>query len=385
MTSTTIQSSDGLFVLGAVGAPIFHKNQQILRAFVESAPGDADWHPGDEVALRAPVLLDDWGDRQREERRDLQANEVEAIRVLHAELAPRTITIAIDGVGEEQIVAHRWLKGDTLERYIQAHHPQGAPLALGLKWANEIAADLARLHEARLIHRNANPSHILIDENNRARVIGFSAITARQARPTTLFPGVDDRWSAPEIQRELSGTFLTPKADVYTFGGLLAFIFSGMPLTDSPEAPVSFDAWGRLNALPEGIRLLVGHCMQPFHKNRLVNAAALLPYLTEATLPTRASKDFGAISLLAPWTQAEGERPVSSLSPGPLVSRGFDPSALVASIEARKAEADRANDAPNDSDSLAQEDATSAARPSTDVDAHVPLVEENTPDDKDTP
>lgn len=339
MTSTTINASNGSLIIGPVGTPIFHKNQQILRGFVESASSETAWKPGDEVALRAPVLKDGWSDTQREERRALQAKEIAAIQLLHPELNAQLVTIEIEGVGEEQVIVHRWIKGDTLERTIQGKYPKGAPLDLGLKWARQIASDLAKLHEARLVHRNANPSHILIDDQQNARVIGFAAIADRQARPTQLFLSVDDRWSAPEIQRELSGTFITPKADIYTFGGVLAFIFSGEPLTDSVEAPVSFDAWGKLGELPEGIRLLVGHCMQPFHKNRLVNAGTLLEYLEEDSLPTKYSKNFGAISLLAPWTQTEGEKPTSSLTPGPLVSRSFDPSALVQSVEAAKAAA----------------------------------------------
>lgn len=346
MTTTTIHSTDGSLTIGPVGAPIFFKNQQILRGFVEQAPPASSWKPGDEVALRAPVIADHWSEAQRQERRSLQEKELAAIQLLHPDVQATLLSIRVEGAGEEQVIVHRWIQGETLERFVQGKYPKGLPLALGLKFARQIAQDLSKLHEARLVHRNANPTHVLIDAQQNARLIGFAAITERQARPSQLFISVDDRWSAPEIQRELSGTFLTPKADLYSFGGLLAFMFSGEPLGDSVEAPVTFDAWGRLMELPEGIRLLVGHCMQPFHKNRLVNAAALLEYLSEDTLPTRYSKNFGAISLLAPWTQTEGERPTSSLSPGPLVSRSFDPSALVESVEAAKAQAREAEESP---------------------------------------
>lgn len=325
MTTPTFSTPDGSYRFAPVGQPIQNDGQQILRAFVEHAPSTGAFKLGDEVALRAPVYQDRWAPAQRQERRDLQHAELDAIRLLHPQLHAELLTIEIEGTPEarEQVVAHLWIKGDTLERTIQAHFPQGAPLDIGLLWARDIAQGLATLHEHRLIHRHLSPKHILIDDQQRARVIGFASIQGRQARPSTLIRGVDERYSAPEIIRELSGTFVTPKADIYSFGGVLAFLFSGQPLTDSVEAPVSFDAWSTLGQHPDGIRLLVAHCMQPFHKNRLVNGEALLPLLANAdALPTKYTKNFGAIFLAAPWTGSGEESRVGDLSPGPLVSRG---------------------------------------------------------------
>lgn len=324
MSTSIFRTRDHTLQVAPVGAPIEGQNHQVLRAFVEEATASAPFAIGQELALRAVIDREGWGDAEREERRDLLHKEATYVAKLYPELSPIVLDVTTESGEGDLLLATQWLKGQTLERHIQAHHPQGAPLELGLKWSRQIAEALQSLHEDRLVHRNVQPQNILISDDNNAYLIGFSSIQPRQSRPSATVIGVHELYSAPEIIRELSGTFVTPKVDVFSLGATMSFIFSGLPLTEMVEAPITVEAWSRLSRLPDGIRLLIAHCMQPFHKNRMVNAGAVLPLLTEETLPTKFTKNFGAIYLAAPWTGSGDESRIGHLSPGPLVSR-IDP------------------------------------------------------------
>lgn len=321
MTTPTFRTHDDALRVAPVGSPLQSEGHQVLRAFVEYATPSAPFRIGQELALRAPVYQDRWSSAQHQERRDLLRKEAEYAALLYPELEAHILDIVTESGDADALLATRWLNGQSLERHIQAIHPNGAPLPLGLKWMRQIATSLNILHEQRLVHRNVNPQNIFISESGDAYLLGFASIQPRQTRPTSTVVGVHESYSAPEIIRELSGTFVTPKVDVFSMGAVMSFTFSGLALTDMVEAPVTVDAWSRLSRYPDGVRLLIAHCMQPFHKNRLVNAGALLPLLEEEGLPTKFTKNFGAIYLAAPWTGSSDESRIGDLSPGPLVSR----------------------------------------------------------------
>ena len=260
--------------------------------------------------------------------------ELHAAQLLYGDATAEPLEL-VDDAGQRTPAARLpWFDGTTLERHVQAEHPTGMPLDEGLTVLRAVAEQLATLHEHRLVHRCPSPDHVIIPPEgpSTATLIGLGNVAERQQRPLPGRALVDSRYAAPELARELSGAFIHPRGDVYAFGALMAFVFSGMPPTETPEAPVSVSAWQRMSRLPDGVRILIAHCMQPFHKSRLIDARALLPLLTAESLPTRETPGFGAIYLLAPWTGAEDGARVGDLSPGPLVSR---PSEDAATREAR--------------------------------------------------
>lgn len=331
----TITTRDRSLSIALMDPPRRTNNHEILRGFVEHTSDASAFEKGSTLVLRAPIDHDDWTDDQRAKRREILQRSAKYANLLHPQFDAHVLDIEV-GMGQGDIIlATRWLSGTTLMRYIRAKYPSGAPLDLGLKWARQITEDLAKLHEHGLVHRNLTPSNILMTDAGDALVIGFGSIQPRETRPSQLFEGVHEKFSAPEIIRELGGSFITPKADIYSMGGILAFIFSGKDLTTSPEAPVSVDAWTQLGEFPDGIRLLVAHCMQPMHKHRLTDASELLPFLTEDALPTKFTHPFGGVYLAAPWLGSGDESRIGNLSPGPLVSRS--PHDVLAALEAQHA------------------------------------------------
>lgn len=320
--------------LAPIGEAYRTTNHEILRAFVENADPSASFEIGSTVVLRAPVDEDEWTAVQRHTRRELLKRSVEYAALLHPSIAPQILDIEV-GMGRgDVIMASRWVGGTTLTRHIRAKYPTGAPLEIGLQWTREIVQSLKTLHDNGLVHRHLTPDNVLISDDGTAYLIGFSSIIPRESRPSQLIEGVSQRYSAPEIIRELSGSFITPKADVFSVGGVMAYIFSGKELTDTPEAPVPVEGWTRLGEFPDGIRLLVAHCMQPMHKNRLDDAGELLAFLTVEDLPTKFTKPFGGVYITAPWLGSGDESRIGHLSPGPLVSRS--PADVIQELKAQK-------------------------------------------------
>lgn len=309
---------------------------EIALAVRAGHDGTADGGSASRVALRSIRIDDAWPPEVRNNLDTRRQTECRAASLLLGDspLAPSLVAVdgSIDFGDSASLVVHRYVDGTTLERYVHAHHPEGMPLDEGLAIARSLAEQLVLLHEERLVHRSPSPAHVIVDEAGNTQLIGFGNVCERQTRPNPWQLRGDGRYVAPEILRERSGTFIHPRADIYTFGATLSYLFSGVHPTETPEAPIANDSWRRLMEQPEGLRLLIAHCMQPMHKNRLINASKLLPLLSADTLPTRRTEGFGAIALLAPWTGAlEGKS--SGLSPGPLTTRQTQQAAAQASSE----------------------------------------------------
>lgn len=273
------------------------------------------------LAVRSLRVDPAWSPTVRNTIAELRESEAEAASLLFdADAGIQSVASSDDNTTlDDVLVTHPFVEGTTLQRYVHAEHTDGMPLDLALDFAAQIARQLATLHEARLVHRSPSPEHVIIHDG-KATLIGFGNVCKRQQRPAPWQLGGDERYVAPEVLRERSGNFIHPRADVYTFGATLSYMLTGIHPTTAPEAPIDNEAWRRLMTTPEGARLLIAHCMQPLHKNRMVNASKLLPLLSEDSLPDRRTTGFGAIALLAPWTGAlEGKS--SGLSAGPLTTR----------------------------------------------------------------
>ena len=222
--------------------------------------------------------------------------------------------------GEEPVVAYAFLEGETLSRSIAR---QGTPeLATWLPAARSLIERIGQAHERRYVLRALQPDHVILAAGG-ARLVGAGVLTLRQTRPVLSRLGTDPLWSAPEIESETSGAFLTPRADVYSIGLLLAYWATGERPTGDANAPLRASTWEALGAAHEGLRLLVAHCLQPFHKNRLANAGRVATFLDMESLPSARTPGFAEVALAAPWLDPSrhlSDR-VGNLSPGPLVSR----------------------------------------------------------------
>lgn len=316
------------------------------------------------VALKGIRWPDDADDTVRRGRREASALEADVLRRGLPGLPGAGDLLMVqrdDGETAEPVVVHRWVEGETLGMVVARKHPDGMPLDEGLRVARKVADILDGLHEAGFVFRGLHPDHILITPDEDVVLVGTGNIGQRENRIEPAKAWGVPRWIAPETERELSGQFQTPRADVYSFGLLLAWMFSNRRPTGLPDAPITPEAWERVRQHPEGLALLIAHCTQPFHKKRFARMSRLLPLLHPDGLPTHQSDRFGEVWLLAPWKEgaAAGPGPIGSLSPGPLVSR--PPSA---------GESQDASDARNDADDRDNAGMRTAPETRDDADTH---------------
>lgn len=222
----------------------------------------------------------------------------------------------------EPLLIFPYVEAVPLPAWMVRHAPEGLPTARGLGIAMQVARTLDSLHEAGWVLQGLAPEHVLVGENDRVWLVGLGNALKKQGRPTPTKPDGVDPFVAPELERERSGRFIDPRADVYSFGALLAFLFSNEIPTGRPDAPWTRAAIERIGARPEGIGLIVAHCMQPLHKKRMAHMGRLLPWLREDTLPAPTDQGFGEVSLLGLWRPERlADARVGHLSPGPLVDR----------------------------------------------------------------
>ncbi len=304
---STVSNPSDTQTLYSQGRPAFTEVELVARGATFDIVRARDIASDRYVALRAL--------RGKDDPTTLLQRVVEAGGALSPDAPPRIEAVSSTPGGPAgEVVLTPWIDGRSLREVART---DSISIEHGLAIARDIAEAIARLNDNNYVLRALRPDRILVDEEGRAHVIELAAALPKNARPDDPAE-VEQVWAAPEIAREASGMFITPRADVYSFGCTLAFIFSGEAPCESPESPITAEAWRSLAGVDEGVARLVAHMTQPMHKNRLASVGKYIAFLTPATLPQRESKGFGAISLAAPWTVIN---PRSSLSAGPLVTR----------------------------------------------------------------
>lgn len=258
-------------------------------------------------------------DVERKERLDAARREVAALDS-RCDALPRNAELwLVDGV--EPVVVYDRIEGRRLDAFVAAESPEGLPTERILPLAADILAALHDLHERGFVHRCLAPEHVLVTPQGRAVVIGLGNCSLRNGPACAAKETTDEVYSAPEILSETSGRLSNPRADVFAFGMLLAFMATGQRPTGNPAGPLTRTAYHRLVEGDRGIALIVARCIQPLQKNR-VGVARLREVLQPGRLPDERTEGFGALALLMPWGAADGVGlPVGHLSPGPLVDR----------------------------------------------------------------
>ncbi|WP_435021169.1 protein kinase domain-containing protein [Tundrisphaera sp. TA3] len=183
------------------------------------------WHPamGREVALK--ILLD--GHRER-------ASVVQRFRdeaLAAGKLAHPNVVVAHDA-GEVDDLAYfvmEFVSGIDLEALVRG----SGPLAVGpaCDAARQAALGLQHIHERGLVHRDINPSNLLMADDGVVKVADLGLARASDG----VGPGgmLDDRivgtpdFLAPEASEDPAGADI--RADIYSLGCTLYFLLAGAP------------------------------------------------------------------------------------------------------------------------------------------------------------
>lgn len=165
-----------------------------------------------------------------------------------------------DPEGDPAWVATEYIAGPTLARRLLENGPMAEPdlrrLAAGL------AGALTAIHACGLVHRDLKPANIILAEDG-PRVVDFGlAYAVAATRLTYLGTAAGTAgFLAPE---QVLGTDVTPAADVFAFGAVLAAAAGREPFGEGGPLSVLYRTVHEapdLSALPESLRPVVADCL----------------------------------------------------------------------------------------------------------------------------
>lgn len=158
------------------------------------------------------------------------------------------------------------------------------PRAIG--WARQVAAAVAAVHAASVVHGDLHPDNIVVarDEVGRDRLVlvgfGASGVVGEEGAPP---PVASPHVVAPE---RIRGQENAPSVDIYAIGVLIyRMIIDRWPFTGADPAMVldahlhrvapTFAAEAPDLRLPAGLEAIVVRCLEKEPSDRFVDAAAL--------------------------------------------------------------------------------------------------------------
>lgn len=125
--------------------------------------------------------------------------------------------IGVSVGGPYHCIVFEYLEGGTLTKYLRGRNP--VPSAgERIRVANEIAEGMLYLHSQGIVHRDLKSSNILLDGQDRVRIVDFGLSCAAQGGADLTAETGTYRWMAPEVIRHEPYSF---PADVYSFGIIL--------------------------------------------------------------------------------------------------------------------------------------------------------------------
>ncbi len=197
--------------------------------------------------------------------------------------SPRVARVlAADADAEPPWLATAYIDGPTLQEAVAADGPMSGDRLVALAVA--LADALAAIHRAEVVHRDLKPSNILLTAETPV-VIDFGIASLREAPALTRTgmalgtPG----WMAPE---QVRGRRTGPRADVFTWGLVVAFAASGtLPFGRGSADAVFYRIVHEAPTLPDlpaPLDRLVREALTKDPRQR-PGVARLLADLTEAT------------------------------------------------------------------------------------------------------
>ena len=258
---------------------------------------------GVHVAVKTilPQIADDPALRQRFEREVLLAREVShpnlcpIYDIFHGEQPPANFLF----------LTMKLLPGETLAARLR--RTGSISIAEGLAILKQMAAGLAAIHAAGIIHRDIKPNNIMLDGTGsevRLCITDFGLARAHEAEPSLsgkgLVAGTPD-YMAPELYR---GRPPSQASDLFAFGVVLHQVFTGQKPAVSPDNS-SVVVSPRLNTsgVPSFCAQLIANASTPI---RSADARPLSAHWTHS-ISTTARENCGPGAVLpAPQSAAVG-------------------------------------------------------------------------------
>jgi serine/threonine-protein kinase len=139
---------------------------------------------------------------------------------------PHLVPVLEAGQAENRrYLASKFIDGKTLDEKLE-----DGPLSVAetTRWAQDVGAGLAALHEAGIVHRDLKPGNIIVDQSGTALLTDFGLAKGRAytvlTKPGQVMGTLD--YLAPEL---IKGSPATPATDIYALGCTIYECIAGQP------------------------------------------------------------------------------------------------------------------------------------------------------------
>lgn len=121
--------------------------------------------------------------------------------------------------------AMEYVDGETLDDAIFRQHR--LPVSQAIRIVVQVLRGLQAAHEAGIVHRDIKPANIIIDRQNRVKVMDFGIALLQTAERLTTTGGIvgTPEYMSPE---QASGTEVTHQSDIYSVGVLMYEMVTGV-------------------------------------------------------------------------------------------------------------------------------------------------------------
>lgn len=251
--------------------------------------------PGDVLEERFEVISVQAGSPQGELllARDRELGEEVALRRLPSSAITRPEAASLDGalggvrrfthpgvarfldfldVPGGMLVSREWVPGAPLQGV------RDLPLPASLGLGRQLAAALAAVHDAGLVHGRLKPENLVLVPGVGVRLTDLGIGMLCGPHPSRAAGG---RFLAPEQQ---GGRLGDARADVWAYGALLARLTSGRWWTGEGGELVPTDGEeGEGRPLPEGLEALLRRCLEPEPTARYADGGEVLDVLADVS------------------------------------------------------------------------------------------------------
>lgn len=178
--------------------------------------------------------------------------------------------VTIHEIGSDSgmdFLAMEWIEGQSLKEVIPA---RGLPLCNALDYAVQIAAGLAKAHDAGIVHRDLKPANIMVTADGHVKLLDFGlahrVVTTHTDETASTIQGIAGTppYMSPE---QAQGHEVDARSDVFSFGTVLYEMLTGQRAFGASTAIAQLEAVLRaepppLAGMPAELAKLVSRCLR---------------------------------------------------------------------------------------------------------------------------